>query len=315
MRRMKAVSLTAAGITGPAVMATGTLRLLRNSIRVSPDAGSQYARNTDDAGRPADDERFVENTLPFTAIATSTAQNDSGMFELNFRDERYLPFEGAGAISGWSLEFFSDPTQPDFGQPLRQFDYSTISDIVLHLRYTAREDAGPFKTSAITHLREYFANQETPPATLLLNLRRDFPTRWSRMLNPINPADGNTFELDVSSALFPTRDADKTLAITQLWLIGRCTDPGTYQTTLTPPLQAPPPAGSNVVNLDANAAFAGLHVGTRDVSADGVQVPPDGATTWRITVTRPGGGNLNVDPATGRAELRDLMLLLTYAWA
>jgi hypothetical protein len=26
------------------------------------------------------------------------------MFELNFRDERYLPFEGAGAISTWQLE-------------------------------------------------------------------------------------------------------------------------------------------------------------------------------------------------------------------
>jgi hypothetical protein len=29
------------------------------------------------------------------SIATSNAQNDDGMFELNFRDERYLPFEGA----------------------------------------------------------------------------------------------------------------------------------------------------------------------------------------------------------------------------
>jgi hypothetical protein len=32
-------------------------------------------------------------------IATSTAQNDAGVFEFNFRDERYMPFEGAGAIS------------------------------------------------------------------------------------------------------------------------------------------------------------------------------------------------------------------------
>ena len=38
------------------------------------------------------------------SIVTSHGQNDSGLFELNFRDERYLPFEGAGAISngGWS---------------------------------------------------------------------------------------------------------------------------------------------------------------------------------------------------------------------
>jgi len=27
-----------------------------------------------------------------------------GMPKLNFRDERYLPFEGAGAISTWQLE-------------------------------------------------------------------------------------------------------------------------------------------------------------------------------------------------------------------
>jgi hypothetical protein len=38
------------------------------------------------------------------SIATSSGQADSGLFELNFRDERYLPFEGAGAISRWRLE-------------------------------------------------------------------------------------------------------------------------------------------------------------------------------------------------------------------
>ena len=37
-----------------------------------------------------------------TAIATSTAQSDAGVFEFNFRDERYMPFEGAGAVSGGS---------------------------------------------------------------------------------------------------------------------------------------------------------------------------------------------------------------------
>jgi Tc toxin complex TcA C-terminal TcB-binding domain len=56
------------------------------------------------------------------------------VFELSFRDERYLPFEGAGAISRWSLELFSDAQNPDFGKPLRQFDYGSISDAVLHVK-------------------------------------------------------------------------------------------------------------------------------------------------------------------------------------
>jgi len=38
----------------------------------------------------------------------SHGKNDPGMFELNFHDERYLPFEGAGAIRTWSLELADD---------------------------------------------------------------------------------------------------------------------------------------------------------------------------------------------------------------
>jgi hypothetical protein len=55
-------------------------------------------------------------------MVTSTAQNDSGLFELNLRDERRLPFEGAGAISNWRTEL------PN-GVP--QFDPETISDVVV----------------------------------------------------------------------------------------------------------------------------------------------------------------------------------------
>jgi len=35
------------------------------------------------------------------AIATSTGQNDAGLFLLDLNDERYLPFEYAGAVSRW----------------------------------------------------------------------------------------------------------------------------------------------------------------------------------------------------------------------
>jgi hypothetical protein len=52
--------------------------------------------------------RFVEINIPVRAITASGAQNGSGVFELSFRDGRHLPFEGAGAISEWSLELFTD---------------------------------------------------------------------------------------------------------------------------------------------------------------------------------------------------------------
>ena len=77
------------------------------------------------------------------AVATSNAQNDSGLFELNFRDERYLPFEGAGVMSRWRIELPAE---------FRQFDYDTISDAVLHIKYTAREGGVTLRSPQATSL-------------------------------------------------------------------------------------------------------------------------------------------------------------------
>ncbi len=38
-------------------------------------------------------------------IALSHGLDDNGQFQLNFQDERYLPFEYTGAVSRWSLTF------------------------------------------------------------------------------------------------------------------------------------------------------------------------------------------------------------------
>ncbi len=66
-----------------------------------------------------------------THIVTSTAQNDAGVFQLNFRDDRYMPFEGAGAISSWKLSLPKN---------FRQFDYNTINDVIVHISYAAEYD-------------------------------------------------------------------------------------------------------------------------------------------------------------------------------
>ena len=75
-------------------------------------------------------DRFADYFGTIQSIVTSVGGNDSGMFETNLRDERLLPFEGAGVESTWKLELPAT---------LRQFDYNTISDAVLHVRYTARQ--------------------------------------------------------------------------------------------------------------------------------------------------------------------------------
>jgi hypothetical protein len=316
-RRIKSVSLTLPCVTGPYTTISCTLRLLKNSIRINTTNGDDngYPRNTDDAGLPSDDTRFLENNIPFKAIAASSAQNDSGIFELNFRDERYLPFEGAGVISEWSLELFSDlpannpdPAHPDFGRALRQFDYGSISDAVLHIKYTAREDVGIFKNAAITHLRDYFSEDGATPLLLALNLRRDFPTQWSRFIKSTNPANGNIFEFDVSHDLFPIRDAGKSLKVNTIVLLARCTDSDSYAVTLTPPLP-PLPDNANTMTLERSNTFGGLHFDQKDVSASAVAIVPTAQPeTWRIEVKSPSGVNL------GEVEIEDFIVILGYEW-
>ncbi len=312
-RRMKSVSLTLPCVVGPYTTISCTLRLLKNSVRINTANGNDgYHRNADGNGLPADDERFIENNIPVKAIAASGAQNDSGVFELSFRDERYLPFEGAGAVSEWALELFSD-AHPDFGKPLRQFDYKTISDAILHVKYTAREDAGTFKNGAVAHLRDYFSQADATPSLRLFNLRQEFPTQWHRFLNPTNATSGNVLELEMAPGLFPWRDSEKTLTINTVWLLARCTNPGSYNVVMTAPLL--PPATPLAVDLNMALApvnqYGGLHFGQKDVSGLEIKVSPTGAPgNWRLTMTPPHVGNLLNAPA----EVEDVLLVLGYEW-
>ncbi len=89
---------------------TATLQLLEHKYRILGITKDKrdYVEKPDEDGT-----RFAMVQVPINAIATSAGQNDSGVFELLFRDERFMPFEGAGVISKWKL------TLPD---AFRQFE-------------------------------------------------------------------------------------------------------------------------------------------------------------------------------------------------
>src|SRR5438552_12715807 len=114
------------------------------------------------------------------AIVTSNSQQDSGMFETNLRDERYLPFEGAGVISTWHLEL---PAQ------LRQFDYQTISDVILHIRYTSRDKGADLKDAVTAYLSDQVGKAEAAGMVRLFSIRHEFPTAWAKFV--ATAIDGN----------------------------------------------------------------------------------------------------------------------------
>ncbi|SAL52336.1 carbohydrate-binding protein [Caballeronia cordobensis] len=189
MRRLKSVALTIPCVVGPYTGVNCTLTLLRSEIRKSPLLSSGY-RRTDDQ-----DSRFTLDVLPTQSIATSQAQSDTGTFELNFRDERFLPFEGGGAISTWRIEL-----QNEF----RQFDYDTIADVVLHLKYTSREGGALLSHAAIKSLKDAIKDLDGEPVMRLFSLRQEYATDWYRFLDDpaVGPGD-QSLTMSLANDRFP----------------------------------------------------------------------------------------------------------------
>jgi hypothetical protein len=183
-RRIRNVAISIPCITGPYTSVNCRLTLLKSSIRKSSQVGEGYARNLTDG---EDDGRFDDHYGSLQSIVTSSSQNDSGLFEVNMNAERRLPFEGSGVISEWQLELPAG---------LPQFDYNTISDIVLHLRYTAREGGEMLKNAAVTQLQSAVAETLAAGSVRLFSIRNEFPAEWANLTdNP--PTDDGLYELNL----------------------------------------------------------------------------------------------------------------------
>lgn len=169
-RRLKSVSVSIPCIVGPYTSVSAKLTLIKSRYRYKADSGGSYPEAL---GNNNDDSRFKYTLGAIQSIATSHGQNDSGMFELNFRDERYLPFEYAGAISTWRLEL---PTE------VKQFDYNTISDVIVHVKYTAREGGSGLKTAANNALKNQLKMIKQglghQGLHLAINMKHDLPNEW-----------------------------------------------------------------------------------------------------------------------------------------
>jgi receptor-binding and translocation channel-forming TcA subunit of Tc toxin len=212
-RRIKTVAVSIPSVIGPYASVNCTLTLLKSSIRKTPALlGGVYGRED------AEDSRFSDYFGSSQSIVTSSAQNDSGLFETNFRDERYLPFENSGVISKWQLEL---PGNPSEGDP-QQFDYQSISDVIMHIRYTAREGGSPLRKVAVANLKDTIATAEAAGTVRLFSLRHEFPTEWAKFRNQ-TPEDNQRYELAVNlnEEHFPFWSKNRITSVTQVILLGQ----------------------------------------------------------------------------------------------
>lgn len=287
LRRIKALTVSIPCIVGPNTNVNCKLTLSRHSLRrkvIIQGGAYDHSNNFD--------ERFESHS-----IATSSGQNDGGVFELNFNDERFLPFEGLGAISTWTLEL---PEQA-------QFDYKTITDVVFHLRYTARDGGalladGPNQddgAKAYVQTQLVTASGQEPPA-ILMSAREAFPTAWHKFKN-----EGVPLRLNVKQNHYPF--FTKMLGAPDVvggavGVVRKADSSSPINLAVTTPITIPTSnTTSNTTSAYTPVTIAANHYGTMDLGNLSSSVVA-GISTWTIAVETP----------TQVEAIDDMYLLLIY---
>jgi hypothetical protein len=229
------------------------------------------------------------------------------MFELNFRDERYLPFQGAGVISQWLIQLPQD---------CNAFDFETISDLVISLRYSARDAGDALRAVAKQAATLSRPTDQTSPSAdsvsfpsqnnlaRLFSLRHEFPTEWYKFLNPAGTDTAQTMRLPLTKERFPFQYRNKRITVSQVDLLLKFKDiynaqqfttgtplgdfvagggaPGLLNVYVTqgPPSTLPPP-NINPIPLTSNPVnFSGVAYGSSSDSSTSSFPPLNLGLCW-----------------------------------
>ena len=180
LRRIKNVTLTIPCVVGPYNGVQCRLTLLSSMTRVHPWLTPPPHRCCCDR-RPdngyevcACDPRVVRQYAARENIAPSGGKNDGGQFDFSFDENRYFPFEHAGAVSRWRIEL---PPENNY------FDPDSLSDFILCLDYTAREGGKSLRRAANEIAQKHLPGD----GWCFFDVRHDFPDAW----NLFQSATGN----------------------------------------------------------------------------------------------------------------------------
>jgi hypothetical protein len=277
MRRLKSVSVSIPCVVGRFASVHGRLTLLKSETRHRPDvtAGGNAARDYPRSG--LNDQRFTDDLGAIESIVTSGAVDASGLWEVALRDERRLPFEGKGAISRWRLELPGD---------LRAFDYDTISDVILTIRYSARDGGESLRDAAVGAAKAAIGESGRWPQEQLISLRHEYPSEWARLSAR---AAGEEQKFTIARDRFPHLFTGQDITVTAVdaYTVGSTEgNLPVVSTSTAPPMTWASPA-------------PGKEAGLRHASLTKLSIPVPSTMTWSVRA-----------PAVAMSH--DLVLVLTY---
>ena len=190
-RQVKTIAVTFDAGDGPTVMAT--LTQLSHKTLLEPDPKAvKYLLDPKD--QPPLTIRSNWRTSQQIALShVEEFETNNGLFELRFDDDRYLPFEGTGAVSTWRLELNGKKGS---------YNVNNLRDVIITLKYTAEQGGKPFADAVKGMLKPYTAFQ-------YFDIANDFPDAWEAFLF----SEDNELVLSMTRDLFPNISSSKIIGV------------------------------------------------------------------------------------------------------
>lgn len=140
LRRLHSVALTLPALLGPYQNIRATLTQTQSRLVTTPDREAVLflTPKLHEEEGPGDGRYVMVSLRPRQQVCLSSASQDIGLVTATETDDRYLPFEGTGAVSDWHLKFPRHDAQAEL--------IDSLSDIILEVRYFALNGGVEFAT-------------------------------------------------------------------------------------------------------------------------------------------------------------------------
>jgi hypothetical protein len=186
-RKIERLTVTIPAVTGPYGSINGVLQQTANYITLTSTPDTELFLLGKDGVAPPDSSALRLNWRANQAIAISTGVDDGGVPAET--DDRYVPFEGTGAISQWKL---------DLPLATNRIDIGTIPDVILSLSYTARDGGPGLRAAVINELKARGYD-----GAVLVFLANQYADSWFAFMNPAPSATTQTMSYPVRRPQFP----------------------------------------------------------------------------------------------------------------
>jgi len=204
-RQVRALELRLLDTEGN-IIPDGNVELIqvRNDLVLSADKAAVEYLLKPDGDAPLS---IRQNWQSRQQIALSNDGNPGGTFDeyVNLYDERYLPFEGTGAVSSWRL---------DVSKQSNAFDVGTIADVTMVVYYSALKGSKTFTEEVKKLMRK-----EAFASGLYLDLANTFAGDWETFMACDAGSKTQTLSFPIVAGDFPANLSGRTLMATDLQLV------------------------------------------------------------------------------------------------